>query len=639
MRRWTIRTRALVLALLPASAVALLLVGAFIGLRFGEIEENLRRRGLGLVQQIAAGSEYGIFSGNREALQILADDMLAETDVRGISLWSGRGELLARAGKVTENAALSIAEAKPAPVREIDSALVFVQAVALAPAASDDPLLPGYTQWTPLPAGWAVVELSRRGTDAARRELLVVGGGIALLVLASALMLAIRMARGISEPLQQVMRAVENIGRGALDVRLAIDGGDDVRRLGQGVNRMAARLETARADILAEIEAATVELREKRAEAEQASIAKTRFLAAASHDLRQPMHALGLFVELLAHKEMPPDAEHLVRRIMQSVEAMGSLLDALLDISRLDAGALVPDSKPLSLQALFERMESDFRAEAEFKGLRFHIRATAAWALSDATLLERVLRNLTANAIRYTARGTVMLAARRRGDRLRIEVRDSGIGIETADQALVFSEFFQVGNPERNREKGLGLGLAIVERLSRLLGHPVGLRSSAGRGSVFWIEVPAASADVSQAAVSEVGAVVDRQVVALIDDDVLVLTAMTELLGSWGCRVYSATSWRRMAELLRDDRASPDLVICDHRLSDGDNGILVVDRLRVEYGAGLPAILLSGDTDPKVRVEAADKGLPILHKPVRPAKLRAALRALIEPRNEASPDL
>lgn len=635
MKHWTIRSRALLLALLPASAVALLLLSFFLALRLDGIESGLQQRGGTLIRQFAASAEYGVYSGNRQVLAQLADNLLAEPDVRAVTVWNAEGEYLVRAGMISDAFLARLLGAREDRVIDDGEALIFLRAVRLAGAGSEDPLLPEFTGGSGQPPGWVAIEMGRQSARAAKQELILVGIGTAVAVLVAGLLLAMWIAHGITVPLDRVVNAVEAIGHGDLAVRVPVEGGDDLRRLGDGVNRMAARIASAHAEMQREIEAATHELRQKRADAEQANIAKTRFLAAASHDLRQPIHALGLFVDLLARKPHEPQTAHLVQRIGQSVETIGSLLDSLLDISRLDAGALSPEPRVLPVQTLFDRL-GDATAEAEQKGLRLRIRPSRLWIRSDPMLLERVLRNLLANALRYTPRGGILVAGRRRGGALRIEVRDSGIGIDAASQELVFHEFVQLDNPERNRDKGLGLGLAIVARLGRLLGHPVGLRSAPGRGSVFWIEVPLAVPTTGGDAPAAQEGAVDGRTIVLIDDDALVLSGMADLLGNWGCRVYAGQSRGQIENALLADGRRPDLIICDHHLADGDTGVDIIDRLRRIYGVAIPAVLLSGNTDPELWAMAGRRGLPLLHKPVRPAKLRATLRALLDSAEDES---
>lgn len=635
MKSLSIRARALMLAVVPATLISVLLVGFFVFMRFDDLESALRQRGHALARQLVSASEFNLFSGNVEALKALAERALSEPDVRGVAIRGVRAGIRVGAGQPISAPLLPAADGGEESLVATADSIVLAQPVLQTYLALDDGD-PAANARPPEVIGWVTVELSTRSMQAAKQSFLASSFALAVLVLGIALILAFGIGQQIVVPLRRMAAVIARIGRGDLAARVAIEDGSELRQVADGLNDMAHRLETAHADMRRQIELATQELAAGKGDAERANEAKSRFLAAASHDLRQPMHALGLFVDLLAQKPHAPDTAHLVRRIGQSVEALGSLLDSLLDISRLDAGALKPELRVFALQSLFDRIETDFRAETEAKGLRLRLRPTHLWVRSDATLLERVLRNLLNNAVRYTERGTIMLGARRRGDRLRIEVRDSGMGIPAASQQLIFQEFVQLGNPERNRDKGLGLGLAIVQRLGRLLEHPIGVSSRDGRGSVFWIEVPLAVPAPAEVVVDVNRGGIEGRAIVLIDDDQLVLASMAALLESWDCRVFAAESCDKLERLLAAQAVAPDLIICDHQLQDGANGIDVVDRLRRKHGANVPAVLISGDTDAGVWKLASQRGFPLLHKPVRPAKLRAALRALLDQAAEST---
>jgi CheY-like chemotaxis protein len=378
------------------------------------------------------------------------------------------------------------------------------------------------------------------------------------------------------------------------------------------------------------VELATRELNERRLDAERANQAKTRFLAAASHDLRQPLHALGLFADQLSRRKLVGEDQRLVARIVESTEALSELLDALLDISRLDAGAYAPKVRPFPLAPLLGRIRQEYEELAKAKGLRLKVVESDRWIESDPAMFERILINLMSNAIRYTDRGSVMLAVRRRGNRLRIEVRDSGIGVPESSQELIFSEFVQLGNPERDRRKGLGLGLSILQRMCALLAHPYGLRSRPAGGSVFWVEVPQATPvrDITPDAAPAEGELTGRTV-AVVEDDPLALEGLRGQLQAWGCEVYGAPSGAELMVQLARHGARPDLIVSDQQLPNGEYGLLVIDQLRDRYGRGIPALLVTGHPSQALQAAAAELRLPILSKPVRPAKLRAVVQGLL----------
>ena len=372
-------------------------------------------------------------------------------------------------------------------------------------------------------------------------------------------------------------------------------------------------------------------LRQQKALAEQASLDKSRFLAAASHDLRQPVHALGMFVGALRRESVSPQARELIEHIDGSVSAMDDLFTSLLDISRLDAGIIESQPVTFALDPVLTRIARDLAPEAERKGLSFHVRPCAAHAHCDPLLLERVLRNLATNAVRYTDNGGVLLGVRTRGELLSIEVWDSGRGIPLDQQEQVFQEFYQLHNPERDRGKGLGLGLAIVQRLTRLLGCGLSLRSQPGRGSVFKVSVARASAAPTAAAPTAAAAPPNRRGghIVVVDDEVAVRVAMERLLTSWGHSVEVGASAEEIIAARRVGAPVPGLIISDYRLRGGATGAAAITALRGHFGAEVPAMLVTGDTAPDRLREARASGFLLLHKPVSNGRLRAAVGNLL----------
>jgi len=372
-----------------------------------------------------------------------------------------------------------------------------------------------------------------------------------------------------------------------------------------------------------------------RLKAENASQAKSRFLASASHDLRQPAHALGMFVARLAQLPHDTQTRHLVGGIDDSVRAMQDMLDGLFDISRLDSDQSQISRVAFPVEAVFGPLRSSLSGAATDKGLRLRFRPSRAWVESDPGLLNRILLNLVGNAIRYTQQGSILVACRSThdGTRLRIEVRDSGVGIAPEHHEAIFQEFFQVGNPQRDRSKGLGVGLSIVERACRLLEHPLAMRSAPGCGTCFTVTVPLVPArvggtfeDATHLASKDE---FDGLRVLLIEDDALGRVGLASLLTSWRCRVTQADGANAACEPYRDEQA-PDLIISDFRLGGGINGIEAVGMVRRATGQTIAACLISGDTDAIVREQAQAAGLTLLQKPVRPAKLRSLMRHLVQ---------
>jgi signal transduction histidine kinase len=367
--------------------------------------------------------------------------------------------------------------------------------------------------------------------------------------------------------------------------------------------------------------------------AEDANRAKSRFLAAASHDLRQPLHALSLYSAVLKLRATDPNTSEIAEQISKASGALSVLVDSLLDISKLDAGAIRPEVQSFDLRKFVERIGADFRPVAEQKGLTFSVQTADAEILSDPVLLERVLRNLLDNAVKYTRTGSVRLVATVKGDNVALAVQDTGIGIAPQERERVFEEFYQIGNPERDRSKGLGLGLAIVRRLAQLLSLEVDVASASGEGTTFTITVPRIRSTRPmptpglQTTPGAASALAGARVL-VIDDEPAVRCGMQTLLETWGCRVTACASLAEAEQQLAALDAGADLIVADLRLRNGENGIETVHRLRARLG-DVPALMISGDTAPDRLREAEASGLPFLHKPVPADKLQAHLRALL----------
>jgi two-component system, sensor histidine kinase len=364
-----------------------------------------------------------------------------------------------------------------------------------------------------------------------------------------------------------------------------------------------------------------------RRSAEQASRSKSQFLASASHDLRQPLHALSLLTALLKDLGTGGPVREVAGHIGQSVESLERLFNALLDLSRLDAGALVAEPRSFDLGELARRIAVEYRAKAADKALRLELECAPLWLHADPILLERILRNLLENAVRFTDTGHVALRAARAGRDAIVAVADSGCGIPAAEQARVFEEFYQLHNPGRDRSKGLGLGLSIVRRLVELLGYRVELASTPGQGSVFTltlagavIEAPAAASAPAPLPLADVSGLR----VLVIEDDAEARLAMELTLRSWGCVPLGAASLDDARSALARDGGRPDVLLSDLRLSSGADGIDAIDRLREELGP-VPAALLSGEVLGG-RLQATS--LPVLYKPVKPEALRELVHRL-----------
>jgi signal transduction histidine kinase len=378
------------------------------------------------------------------------------------------------------------------------------------------------------------------------------------------------------------------------------------------------------------------DLKLRKDEAERANVAKSRFLAAASHDLRQPMHALALFTDSLRDElDGQPRALALVQRVQDSIDAMDGLFNALLDISKLDAGVIEKRVRDFPVQPALERLQTMFTPLALERGLRFSVVASGVSVRTDPALLDRILQNLVSNALKYTRAGGVVVGCRRRANGLSIEVWDSGAGIPPQYRRDIFQEFFQLENPERDRSKGLGLGLAIVDRIARLLGHALTLRSVPGKGSMFAVCVPYGDAANVAPELPTAEIVSSRFAgarVAVVDDEGAITDSMRELIERWGCESYCASSAAELLQLLGSRGITPDLLISDYRLRGNENGVALIQQVRAMLGSNLPAILITGDSAPERLVETHAGGFELLYKPVLPAKLRQLMNLLLAQR-------
>ncbi len=372
------------------------------------------------------------------------------------------------------------------------------------------------------------------------------------------------------------------------------------------------------------------QLRRQKEEAVQANSAKTRFLAAASHDLRQPLHALTLFTSTLDEYIHYPKVKQVVHQISATVQALHTLFNALLDISRLEAGVLLPEKAHFKLDGMLQKLRQAFLPEAASKGLSLVFEPCDVSVHSDPVLLEQVLRNYLSNAIRYTAQGGIRVTCGPQQGYVRIAVHDTGAGISAEHHQAIFQEFHQLNNPERDRGKGLGLGLAIVERIATLLGHPIGLSSTPGKGSVFWIDVEAGGAVALTQGSDDLAEnnmpPVHGAWIVVIDDEIDIRLATQLLLESWGCRVIAVASEEEAVQALRRLRVIPHGIIADYRLRQQRTGIQAIQRLHRDIQADIPALIITGDVAAERLREVSRSGFRVLHKPVPPMQLRAFVR-------------
>ncbi|UEM04837.1 PAS-domain containing protein [Skermanella rosea] len=374
-------------------------------------------------------------------------------------------------------------------------------------------------------------------------------------------------------------------------------------------------------------------LRVAKADAEQANLSKTKFLAAASHDLLQPLNAARLFVSALSDLEQTPQNASLIDNTDVALAAVEDLLGALLDISKLDAGVVQAEPGAFPIESLLGAMATEYAAQAKERNLEFRVVSSSAVVHSDIRLLRRILQNFLSNAMRYTRTGRVLLGCRQAAGRLRIEVWDTGPGIPEDKLAEIFEEFRRLGNDQNARDRGMGLGLAIVERVARMLDHRVGVRSVPGRGSVFSVTVPLGergrTARPPQPAPAAVANRLAGSLVLVIDNERSILSGMTALLEGWRCTVVTATTGCEAIGVLDGMERAPDIAIADYHLEDGATGVAELQRVARHCGAPIPSLIITANRLPEVQEEVNASGFQLLNKPVKPAQLRSLMTSML----------
>jgi signal transduction histidine kinase/CheY-like chemotaxis protein len=404
-------------------------------------------------------------------------------------------------------------------------------------------------------------------------------------------------------------------------------------KVSQRTAELSALTQTLRREIF-EWREAEAALHIAKAEAEQANLSKTRFLLAASHDLHQPLNAARLFLGALAEEVSGERPRELVERIEAALESVDDLLSALLDISRLDARVWPVQCESFPLAPLLARLAREYGPQAQALGLAMRVVPSSLMVHTDRRLLERVMRNLISNAIRYTGSGRILVGCRRRGAAVSLEVADTGIGIPEEKRQTIFEEFRQLGNNPRRDDKGVGLGLAIVDRIVRLLDLSIAVDSRPGRGSRFAVRVPLgrAAAEGPQAPPAPpllAGSLSGRVVVVVVKTDETAQAALAPLLEGWGCTLAIAASAAEAMQRLDALGRTPDLIVADYRLDGGSLGTAMIDMLHLRYGSEVPALVISSERSEALEAEIRALGHGFLGKPVAPAKLRAMLSYLL----------
>ncbi|AMM26762.1 hybrid sensor histidine kinase/response regulator [Variovorax sp. PAMC 28711] len=609
------------LGVLPCAVVALALTGWFTHSRLRTLEAAFDAEGQAVARQVAAMSDLSLYAGDLPALQNVANAALRGGQVTRVEISNSAGVYVT-------------AGSTPLPV---DRLRIFAASVTVREASSATAFAPqGSTAGGDAPIGLVQTFRDTSAYARARTRSLLAGIGIALVALLAAWASVRHMARAVALPLRRVSDTVAALEAGNFDARCDVVGRSgegvggskhEVAVLAHDINRLAERLQRNHQISEERVREATAVALQRMAEAEQAALSRARFLAAASHDLRQPLHAMGLFIDGLLPTATPTQRPA-VQRLQESTAFMGVLLDDLLEISRLDARVLTPAVTNVSLEALFDQLAAQHGAQARETGIHLHWHDRGFAVRTDPALMLRIVGNLVANAIRHAPPdGTVLVVARRAGiGSVRIEVRDNGVGIAPIHQARIFEEFYQVANTERDRRQGFGLGLAICARIAALLGTRIALRSALQRGSTFGVTLPRAElADVAPPAPEPPAPMALTQLHCMVvDDDPAILESTRTLLELWGCTVVCATGGAQAIALLGASGARCDVLLCDLQLAGDEDGMTVIDAARTLQPGAL-AVLVSGATGPEVLQRLRKGSVMLLTKPVAPAKLRALL--------------
>ncbi len=507
--------------------------------------------------------------------------------------------------------------------------------------ALDGPaVLAAYAKIAPL--DWTVfVEQPRAEAIAPLMDSIERSALILLIALVVAVTAGVLAARRMVAPIGELRRGAQRFGAGDLAHRIEVSSGDELQDLamnfnsmGEQLREMYANLERRVHDRTQELNERNIEIQRKSQQLDAANQAKSRLLAAASHDLRQPMHALSLFVGQLQDSKTADERIALMQRIERAVGSLSELLDQLLDLSKLEAGGVQAVQQDFAARDMLSAIETEFASLARVKGIELRVLPTDAWLRSDPVLVRRILSNLVANALRYTERGGVLIGCRKRGHVVRIAVWDTGCGIPDDRFEDVFREFVQLAGAEPRHAdrsaRGLGLGLSIVARLADLLGTKVELRSTVGRGSMFAFELPLglASAAAQQPLLPSSVTALRGAFALVIDDDEAARAGMCGLLETWGCvTLTGASSSDVIAQLPAHDRLL-ELIVCDYWLTN-ETGLDAIERVRAAIGGRVPAVLVTAETSRAVLLHAQAAEIPLLHKPVSPLKLRALLAQLL----------
>lgn len=630
MKPLGISKRILLTALAPATLVAVLVTGILVGGQIGQVRSEMHRRLEAVARQIATAAEFNIFTGNTEALRTQLDSALREPDLVAAAIVNPEGKLLA--GTLAEAELPKSGEIlngfTPADYKEKIQhwhGMPIVISHVVEPDLFDS----GASQ-PAKPLGQLLLKVSTESVQKETRRLLLVAGATSALILTFGALLALALSGDLIRVLGRIREVVDQVGHGIGLARVERTGHDELGQLAEGINRMADRVEFNRSELADKVRMATAALRKEKEDAEEAARARSRFFASASHDLRQPVQAMGLFTARLEAESQGSPLRPRVQLLARSVHTLQGLLDTLLDYSRLSGQVYRTEQRPVSATNAIASIVAEFAPTATEKGLDLRQHVADCWLLTDPPLLHRILINLVSNALRNTKRGGVLIACRRGATHARIEVWDTGSGIPPEKHTEIFEELVQLDNPERDASKGLGLGLAIVRRTAEILDHPLRLTSRPGRGSCFALTIPLTQApdEIPGSRVDVANETATRILVRGEPSDDL--RDITTLLDDWGytpMRLFAHEEIVRRVMLL----GVPTLLIC----ATGGNLTATLDeldQLDATIGTPLPALLIHPGPLPHVETRSPVRRL--LARPCRPARLRALVSHLLDPGTE-----
>lgn len=619
MKPLGIRQRILLAALAPA-----LLVVAVLGFMFSlnhteSVHLSQHHRLAAVARQLAAAAEYDVFVGNQDGLKRLLDAVCEERDIVGAAYVSKGGEWA-----VSSPPGLAL----PAPTEVIEGfpATTGTEPVnhwhrlPLQSHQIENDLFSEGQQTHRETVGHLLLKVSNASLHEEMHWLVIQAASVSAGVLILAMLLALVLSRGLIRTLGDIRKLVDGIGRGRHDLRIANSGSDELGQLAQGINRMAEEVGQTQEMLQVRVAAATAALREERDEAERASASRRRFLDAASHDLRQPVQALGLFVAQLEREAGKSPLRANIRKIGQIVHNLQRILDTLLNYSRLDGQVLDPELQPVRASQAIQQAVAELAPLAQEKRLDLRVRCTAAdsWLLTDPSLLHRMLVNLIGNALRHTQQGSVLVACRRRQHHARIEVWDTGPGIAPEHQEAIFEEFVQLDNPERDAGKGLGLGLAIVRRLADLLNHALLMRSRVGHGSYFALQIPLAEHRMESEDAFE-----ERSRILVVAPSGEAGSQVLSLLERWDFHTEQIGEATGLKDWI-SRHGVPDCLISQ---TATESAVLAqLDRLEADTGLVVPTLLLGNGAG---ATPAERESRVRLDTPFQPAHLRALISHLI----------